>query len=163
MSYLKSTRPTSLKSTPPPPPPFSISPHSVFFTSLPMWLTCSVCQKTYCVWGWCRGVTGSVRSDSHALLQRHGTWSQITGTPPQNTAQQQQQIRRLRSWLPVCLPTFDIAGCKLWMCQRDALSNHTGFSRRKSHPSESLSLSLFFCFSSHPIGVEATKVFLATS
>lgn len=65
-------------SLPPPPPPPLIACHL-----LCGWLFCML--KPLCgggVVGWRLSQERQPR-----LLQRHGTWSQIKGTPPQNTAQ----------------------------------------------------------------------------
>lgn len=117
---------------------------------------CSVCQ-TYRVgvesWG-----GGSVRSDSHACYNDtvHDHRSQAR---PLKTQHNSSTDKRLQSWLPVCLPTFDIAGCRTLNVPADAVfTNHTGF-EDASH----ILLNLRFLLFLSPNGVKAAKFFLTTS
>lgn len=125
----------------------SISPHSV----PPSYVAeCSVCQ-TYRAgvesWG-----GGSVRSDSHACYNDtvHDHRSQAR---PLKTQHNSSTDKRVQSWLSVCLPSSDIAGCITPNVPADTVfTNHTGF-EEANH----ILLNLCFCFISHPIGVKATN------
>lgn len=70
---------------------------------------CFVCQ-THCVWGWSRGVaaqsgaTATLATTTRYMITDHRH-------APSKHSTTAAQIRDLQSWLPVCLSTFDIAGC----------------------------------------------------
>lgn len=164
MSYLKSTRPTSLKSTPPHLPVLLHLPSQRFFHLPPyvadlFWMPKNLLCVGVVSWG--DGLSQE-RQPRFATT----TWYMITDhrhAPSKHsttaTADKKATI------LAACLPSY------LWHSRvqtlnvpaRRSFKPHRIFKTQVTSFWISLSLFFFFCFSSHPIGVEATKVFLATS
>lgn len=79
---------------------------------------CFVCQP-HCVWGWSRGVaaqsgaTATLATTTRYMITDHRH-------APSKHSTTAAQIRVLQSWLPVCLSTFDIAGCRTLNVPADA-------------------------------------------
>lgn len=122
----------------------------------PMWLTL-LYAKPPSVGVESRG-GGSVRSNSYACYSDmvHDRTSQAR---PLKTQHNSSADKRLQSWLPVCLPTFDIAGRRSLSVPADAVfTNHIGF-EDTSH----ILLNLRICFSSQPLESKPQSFFFTTS